>query len=267
MRSLGSYFGIGPTEHLYIDTSQGLLGFGAAEGAPSSEMITIYEGVGGVRGMMAPNRVSVGGLGAAGGCGCQAQRGRLAGFGRFGDEVPPDGGGSPASLPPVPSVGVTLGTNIQTGIVAILAAASLAVVGAVVFGKLQGQPLRANARGSAPAYLFRKKGRTGKRQRHTAAVYLGRRRQGNATKKEGTWAGRHLASARFNRNGSRQKYVVLWRHAAGTRLPGKATVATVQRLCAQKGIGATIATELGSGRLMHIGTVDKSGAFHGAQRV
>lgn len=142
MRSLGSYFGLGPTEHLYIDTSQGLLGFGAAEGAPSSEMITIYEGVGGLggpRGMMGPNRVSVGGLG--GGCGCQAQRGRLAGFGRFGDEVPPDG-----TLPPVSSVGVTLGTNIQTGLVALLAAASLAVVGAVVFGKLQGQPLRANSR-------------------------------------------------------------------------------------------------------------------------
>ena len=430
--SYGAYFATQPSTRTYIDTSQPLNGFGAAEGGdPNGDMLAIYDGVAGFGAAPSP------------GCGCSGARGRLAGYGGFGDEVMPDG--TTTGTPP--TVGVTQGTNIQTALIALLVVGSVAAVGYYLLGGAKGgSPMRANGRkgarsgfrgrvhdsklpwmgshadrwhlarggtprayswedgpdvcylsgkgntsiaqvekdggrwvayvkspggvevvgsrktcaqakrlietrlasavkmvrngkrvgtrsmptrrkgavyvstycnfahdlktgrprrhqcivippaalraerdgdsdraneimqarrygmrrNGAPAYLLSKHGKTTKRQAHAAAHYLAEARWHGAPKRVKHWSGKHLAHKRFNTNGrasSRQKYVVLWRHSAGTRLPGKATVATVQRLCAAKGVSATIATELGSGHLMHIGTVDKQGHFHGAQRV
>lgn len=119
----GAYYGTVPSIHKYIDTSQPLNGFGAA-----GDMLTIYEGVGALPSAPAKR----------GGCGCSKPAlGRLAGFGT---EILPD------SAPPV---GVTMGTNVQTALVALLVAGSAIAVGFAVAGGSKGSAMRANGRRSS----------------------------------------------------------------------------------------------------------------------
>jgi hypothetical protein len=128
----GAYYGTVPSIHKYIDTSQPLNGFGAA-----GDMLTIYEGVGALPSAPAKR----------GGCGCSKPAlGRLAGFGT---EILPD------SAPPV---GVTMGTNVQTALVALLVAGSAIALGFAVAGGSKGTTMRANGR-RASRRGMRKNGR------------------------------------------------------------------------------------------------------------
>jgi len=123
----GAYYGTVPAQHKYIDTSQPLNGFGQAE------LLTIYEGVGALP--SAGTQTSK--------CRCSAGKvGRLAGFGRFGDEVLPGD-----VLPGTDTVGVTPATNVQTALFGLVLAGSLVAVGAaLIAGKSGGKAMRANGR-------------------------------------------------------------------------------------------------------------------------